>query len=255
MRGEALTALAVRRDKDVTPILLGGLNYPWPAVAQRAAEAIVKLKRLDLAPQLVEVLERPDPRAPRVQEKDGKKVTVVRELVRINHLRNCLLCHSPASIVAAAQPVPSGEQRGVEDGTRLGFRAAAPAGLTAPVPIPGQQIPTPSPHSPYGHFTIPDTNLAFDVTYLRQDFSVKLPVANAQPWPAMQRFDFLVRTREITEKDAQAYRDLLRPAKDGELTPYQSAALASLRQLTGRDAEPTADAWRRLLDQSKAERK
>src|SRR5262249_36635694 len=151
---------------------------------------IVKLKQMDLAPELVAMLERPDPRAPRVEEKDGKKVTVVHEMVRINHLRNCLLCHSPAKASATPNAGESVELEG------LGRSGLVANGLTAPVPLPNQPLPTPTPHGGYGHFTVPDTQLAFDVTYLRQDFSVKLPVANAQPWPEMQRFDFLVRTRE-----------------------------------------------------------
>jgi hypothetical protein len=184
----------------------------------------------------------------------------VRELVRINHFRNCLLCHSPASPGAGTANLPVGdgllgEERAASDPHRgLALVATGPNTLTAPVPLPGQQIPTPSPQGGYGQFSIPDTLVMFDVTYLRQDFSVKLPVANAQPWPELQRFDFLVRTREVSEREAQAYRDLLRPAKGGDLSPYQRAALASLRQLTGRDAEPTAAAWQRLLAQSKTEK-
>jgi len=257
VRNDAVVALAVRREKDVNDILLGGLNYPWPAVAQRAADAIVKLKRTDLMPQLVEVLDRPDPRAPQVREKDSKKSLVVRELVRVNHLRNCLLCHSPASPGAAAQMIPNVnvdgrvERAAIPHGGKGGLMAGGP--LTAPVPIPGQQVPTPSPRGGYGQFAIPDLLVSFDVTYLRQDFSVKLQVANAQPWPAEQRFDFLVRTREITEKEAQTYRDLLRPTRDGDLSPYQQVALTSLRKLTGRDAEPTATAWRRVIAEGKAQ--
>ena len=34
-----------------------------------------------------------------------------------------------------------------------------------------------------------------DVTYLRQDFSVMQSVENPGKWPALQRFDFLVRIR------------------------------------------------------------
>ena len=34
-----------------------------------------------------------------------------------------------------------------------------------------------------------------DVTYLKQDFSVQLPVANPGQWPAEQRYDFVVRER------------------------------------------------------------
>ena len=54
-----------------------------------------KLARKELVPQLIDVLERPDPRTPQTREVDGKKATVVRELVRVNHHHNCLLCHAP----------------------------------------------------------------------------------------------------------------------------------------------------------------
>lgn len=256
VRKDAIAALASRREQDYTKILAGALNYPWPAVAERAGAAIVALKRHDLLPQLVDTLERPDPRAPQAQsskEKDGKHVTVVRELVRINHLRNCLLCHSPMD----ASKAPAGGGGGARDleQVRRGDRGfvAVGNGLTAPVPLPGQNLPTPTTHGGYGSFTIPDTLLSFDVTYLRQDFSVKLPVAKAQPWPDTQRFDFLVRTRELTDKEAEAHRALLAKA-NGDQSPYQRTALASLRQLTGRDAEPTAAAWRRVLAEHKTEK-
>jgi hypothetical protein len=257
LRRDATTALAKVDDKAVTDILVSGLNYPWPTVAQHAAEAIVQLKRTDLAPKLVDMLERQDPRAPQTIEKEGKQVPVVRELVRINHLRNCLLCHSPAdaaklTALQGGQGVLEGDIKRVE---ARGGRGPVVNGLTAPVPLPGQSLPVPTPQGTYGHFTVPDTLASFDVTYLRQDFSVKLPVANAQPWPETQRFDFLVRTREVTAQEAAAQRDLLRKAQDGDQTPYQRTALVSLRKLTGKDAEPTAAAWRQLLAQKPAEEK
>jgi hypothetical protein len=240
VRRAATDALQTRREQDYSAVLVHGLNYPWPAVAQHAGEAIVKLKRTDLIPQLVESLERPDPRAPQTQ--GGKQV--VREMVKINHLRNCMLCHPPAS---AEQMAISAEGGGRH---RLGFNGS----LVAQVPIPNQPLPvSPGNGGGYGQFTQPETVIRFDVTYLRQDFSVMLPVADHNPWPQTQRFDFLVRTREISERDAQTYRDLLRPAGAGDLSPYQRAAVSALRQLTGRDTEPTAPAWRRLLDQIKAE--
>lgn len=255
VRKDAVAALASRREQDYTKILAGALNYPWPAVAERAGAAIVALKRHDLLPQLVDTLERPDPRAPQAQEKDGKQVTVVRELVRINHLRNCLLCHSPMEPNKAQAGGGGAQPHMLKDSeqVRRGERGPVVGGLTAPVPLPGQNLPTPTTHGGYGSFTIPDTLLTFDVTYLRQDFSVKLPVAKAQPWPDTQRFDFLVRTRELTDKEAEAHRALLAKA-NGAQSPYQRAALASLRQLTGRDAEPTAAAWRRVLAEHKAEK-
>ena len=74
-----------------------------------------------------------------------------------------------------------------------------------------------------------------------------LPVADANPWPEMQRFDFLVRTRTLSEADAKAYAALFVNKEPGVLPPNHRAALAALRELTGRDTEPTAAAWRRLL--------
>jgi hypothetical protein len=90
--------------------------------------------------------------------------------------------------------------------------------------------------------------IRLDVTYLRQDFSVMLSVADAQPWPEMQRFDFLVRERTVTAQEAEAYRTKLTPTEPGVVTPYHKAALAALREVTGKDAAPTAEAWRKLLE-------
>jgi hypothetical protein len=111
---------------------------------------------------------------------------------------------------------------------------------TAEVPRPDQPLPSPS--EGYDN-SIPDILVRLDVTYLRQDFSIMQPVADAHPWPEMQRFDYLVRTRVLTDQEATAV-----PApKAGVLSPYQRATLAALRELTGRDTEPTPEAWRRLL--------
>jgi hypothetical protein len=66
----------------------------------------------------------------------------------------------------------------------------------------------------------------------------------------MQRFDFLVRTRPVTAKEAAAYQEWVRQQGPGYLSPQHQAALSALRALTGRDApEPTAAAWRRVLEQ------
>ena len=98
-----------------------------------------------------------------------------------------------------------------------------------------------------------DVQVRIDVTYLRQDFSQLQAVENARPWPAMQRFDFLVRTRELTADEASEYRRLLK-REPGVLPPNHRAALMALRELTGKDAAPTAQAWRELLDLSDARR-
>jgi hypothetical protein len=217
----AVRVLKVRRERDYTDILLQGLHYPWPAVARRAGDALVKLERTDLVRRLVDLLEEPDPRDPVVSEVNKKRVPVVRELVRINHHRNCLLCHAPA----------------IKDGV-------PPEIVTAAVPLP----PEPLPSSADGYTqSSPELLVRVDVTYLRQDFSVLLRVADAHPWPEMQRFDFLVRQRVLTEDEAAGYREKLAAEKSDRPSPYHRAVLVALRELTGRDAEPTPEAWRRLL--------
>jgi hypothetical protein len=221
VRQAAIDSLKVRRERDYTDILIGGLRYPWPDVARRSAEAMVKLDRTDLIPQLVDFLDESDPRTPVVREADNKKVFEARELVRINHHRNCLLCHAPANTGKVAAET-----------------------LTAAVPTP--QVPLPSPSQGY-QSSIPDILVRLDVTYLRQDFSMLQPVADASPWPEMQRFDFLVRTRTLTEKEADEYREKLSNKEPGVLSPYHRAAVGALRELTGRDAAPNSDAWRQLL--------
>jgi hypothetical protein len=221
VRRAAVDALQVRRERDYTDVLLRGLRYPWPAVARRAAEAAVKLERADLVPQLVALLDEPDPRAPVPEEVDKKTVPVVHELVRVNHHRSCLMCHAPGNT-----------------------DKVSPEALTAAVPVPGEPLPSPA----QGYVTTsPDIVVRVDVTYLRQDFSVRQPVADANPWPEMQRFDYLVRTRVLTDDEAETYRAKFDRSEADRPSPYRRAVLAALRDLTGRDTEPTAAAWKRTL--------
>jgi hypothetical protein len=222
VRRAAADALKVRRERDYTDVLLQGLRYPLPAVAKHTSEALVTLERNDLVPQLVEMLDEPDPRLPVVKEVNKKKVPVVREMVRINHHRNCLLCHAPGNT-----------------------DTVAPETLSVAVPTPDQPLNPPS--GGYQQNGSPDLLVRIDVTYLRQDFSMMQAVADAAPWPEMQRFDFLVRTRELTEEEAAAFRSKLNQHEKGRITPYQRAAVTALRELTGKDTAPTAQAWRELL--------
>ena len=221
VRNAAVEALRVRRERDYTEVLTQGLRYPWPAVARRTAEAVVKLERQDLIPQLLDVLESDDPRAPQTRMVDGKQTLVARELVKLNHHRNCLMCHSPGN-----------------DG-----KVAAET-LTAGVPIPGE--PMLPPQQGYQNSN-PNILVRIDVTYLRQDFSRMQAVADAAPWPEMQRFDYLVQTRTLCDEEAASYRVKLAAREPGQLSPYHRAALVALRELTGKDTEPNAAAWRKLL--------
>ena len=216
----ALKALKLRRERDYTDILIAGLRYPWPAVARRAAEAVIALERVDLIPQLVTMLEEADPRLPVAKKVGDTTVLAVREVVKINHHRNCVLCHAPGNVPNQNTSV-----------------------FTASIPVPGEPLP-----SGYGPSdSPPDLAVRVDVTYLRQDFSLFLPVADAQPWPEFQRFDFVVQTRTVSEAEAKAFHEALTPREPGVLTPYHRAVLLALRELTGRDTAPTAAAWRELV--------
>jgi len=94
---------------------------------------------------------------------------------------------------------------------------------TGEVPIPGSAI------TRYYGESNRDLLVRFDVTYLRQDFSAPLAVADADQWPSMQRYDFVVRTREINEAEAATWRKLL-PADAA--SPYHRAARMALASLS-----------------------
>jgi hypothetical protein len=219
VRLAAIEGLKRRRGRDYDDVLLEALRYPHPPVAKRAAEALVRLEREDWAPKLVALLEAPDPRAPRVPEGNSTEQPVIRELVRINHHRNCFLCHAP------------------------GRESRNDVNLVAPVPIPGETLPSLA----YYANNTGEIFVRFDVTYLRQDFSLMQRVADHGSWPEMQRYDFVVRERNVTPAEADTLRQSLTMREPGALSPYHRAALAALRGVTGRDAAPTAAAWRELL--------
>ena len=173
------------------------------------------------------MLESPDPRLPVTEKRDGKDVTFVRELVKVNHHRNCLLCHAP----------------GNTDNTPDGV-------LKVAVPLPSEPLPKPSDGGGYQSTppATPDIVVRLDMTYLRQDFSLMMPVSDPHPWPEMQRFDFLVRTRTLTTpRRHRRMSPAARPTSRGDCRRIIARRCLPLRELTGRDTEPTAAAWRKLL--------
>jgi hypothetical protein len=216
VREKAVRALAGRPDPEYTPILISGLRYPWPAAADHAAEALAALKRTDLVPELVNLLKEPDPTLP-VKTESGYSV---KEFVRINHLCNCLLCHAPA--LARAD--------------RIRGRVV----LTSEEP----------PASAYEEK--PGTFVRADLTYLRPDFSVVQPVANPGHWPSNQRYDYLLRTRQLNKQEQTAFQ---KAEKDGTLPksyPQQASVLFGLRELTGKDYGSTYEDWANGLQKSGA---
>ncbi len=255
VRLAAVDSLKVRREKDYTDILVKGLRYPWPAVAKRSADAIARMGRTDLIPELVAVLEESDPRMPTTKEVGGRKVTVVREMVKVNHHRNCMMCHAPAAPGQTGTELILPIGNGVTPAGVPNFNPTGPVPtaivsgnmLTVEVPVEGQPLPLPS--QGYRQSS-PDLMIRVDVTYLRQDFSMQIAVGDAHPWPELQRFDFLVRERTLTAAEAKTFCEKLTPKEEGVLSPYHRAALAALREVTGKDTAPTAEAWRKLLDTS-----
>jgi HEAT repeat protein len=208
VRQAAVAALAKRPSNQYVPVLLQGFRYPWAPVADHAALALRKLKLQGVVPKLIALLDQPDPALPVLDQKTKKPM--VRELVRLNHLRNCLLCHAPSA--------------NDKDGLVRGL-----------VPTPGQRLPRLYYAGQKGNF------VRADITFLRQDFSVDLPVAAPDLWPGEQRFDFVTRVRP-----ARAEEMLESVAKPGAY-PQRDAVLYALRGLTGLDGGDSPSKWHDLL--------
>ena len=191
----ATEALMTRPREEYRQTLLDGFRYPLPAVADRAAEALTALEDRGAAADLEKLLHRPDPAAPVCNE---KKKWVVAEIVKVNHLRNCVLCHAPAKD---------------RDDPVLGF-----------VPRQGEPIPASYDADSHGDF------VRADVTYLRQDFSLMEDVPDPGKWPARQRFDYMIRQRELTDQEIAEKSE---PAKS---YPQREAVRRALDKLTAPDS-------------------
>ena len=160
VRTAALGALKREAAAQYGSKLLEGLRYPWPVVAERAAEAIVALDRTGLVPRLVEFLDEPRSRRPD-RGRGGDQVP--------RRSRGGEDQPSPQ-----LHPVPRdvGPERFPQfarpDRSDPGHRRAAAADDVAGLLRSGTPI------------------VIANETYLRQDFSVMLAVENADPWPKMQ---------------------------------------------------------------------
>jgi hypothetical protein len=216
VRKAAVEALKDRPPEEYRPVLLDGFRFPWPPAADHAAAALAALQDRDAAPALVEMLDAPDPAGP-FRGSDGKWRAA--ELVRVSHLGNCLLCHAPS------------------------FNHDDP--LRGVVPRRGEPLPDDLYDGP-GDF------VRADVTYLRPDLSRMHHVKRPGKWPAVQRFDYLVRTRELTSNEVYDCLEKL-AARNGPGTPRREVLLAALRDLTGADPGDSAAAWRTYLKESKAD--
>ncbi|MBI3411570.1 MAG: HEAT repeat domain-containing protein [Planctomycetes bacterium] len=220
VRENARETLRGRPVAEYAPVLLEGLRHPMAHVAQQSAQAVVFLDAKELTPHLIDLLNQPEPNAPFTIRIDGQDTPMVREVVRVNHHRNCLLCHPPST--------------STEDFVR------------GVIPSPHEPL---APLTPayYGELDLLNRSFVHaDTTFLRQDFSTLLPVADAAPWPTMQRFDFLVRTRPALRSELTQWQEL-QAQRGNSLSPHRAAVVYALRELTGQDEGTSAEAWRKAL--------
>jgi HEAT repeat protein len=238
VRERAVEALKGRPAAAYRPVLLKALRYPWAPPADHAAEALVALGDRAAVPALVTLLKEPAPAGP--QALPNKRL-VVREVVGVKHVRNCVLCHPPA---ASGSDPNLGEDpfltRGAGQGGGGGWGNAA------------QRLANESAARARGQASL---LVRSDIAFLRQDFSVQQPAAllpalavNAPP--QRLRIDYTVRTRPLSRKEAERLKGLF---ADQPTWPQREALLFALRELTGRDAGPTTEAWQRLYPHAETE--
>jgi hypothetical protein len=240
VRLAAILALRGRPVPEFEPSLIAGLRYPWPAMADHAAEALVALNLRDAAPKLMTFLDVRDQNEPYPANFGGARQAALPELVRVNHLRNCLLCHSYSA--SPGDPV----------------RGLVPnAEHLVPLPVAGTRVVTRGGWGGGGSSTptvnvVTSTFVRADITFFRQDFSVFQPVPNhGKMWPADQRFDYLVRLRPLTGAVLASWQD---QAPTRPLAPQRESLLFALRELTGEDLGPTANDWIRRYSTFTGER-
>lgn len=213
VRGAAIEALADIAPNKIRQPLLEGLNYPWHVVAQHSAEALVRLNDQEAVATLIDMLDLPHPKLP--IETSGEMVQ--RELVGINHMRNCLLCHAPST------------------NERDSVRGRIPHQSR---PLTGSYI-----EELLGATEVPFAVRA-DITYLEQDFSVVLPVEKPGPWPREQRFDFVVQQKKL--KPVKAKQEAMRILNSPNWN--RNAIIFALQGLTGETpADNSSNNWRSIM--------
>jgi HEAT repeat protein len=224
VRGAAIEALASRPRQQYRWVLITGLSYPWSAAAEHAAEALVALRDSEAVPQLVNLLDKPDPGLP---SPPANNRIVIREVVRINHQNNCLICHPPA--LTKQDPV-----LGLVPGVTFHGSLGGGGGYGRPSP----QVP----------FTT-QLYVRADFVFFRQDFSVQLPlrVLAGTDLSTDLRYDFLVRIRSTSPEAVKKMPNLPKP---GTFSEQRQALLWALRELTGKDGGTTYAQWRAALPSS-----
>jgi HEAT repeat protein len=212
VRAAAVAALYPRPREQFRHALLAALRFPWPAAADHAAETLAALDDRDAVPHLVTLLKLPDPSAPYSGARGGQ---FQRQLVRVNHVNNCLMCHAPATslqdpvigLVPGIQRRPAGKYGG-DSGQRAPFWVRA------------------------------------DITFFRQDFAETLAVGPPRmPGRPTLRFDYLVRNQPLSGKKAKRLQEQYARQETYE---QREAVLFALRELTGADPGSKYEDWLKL---------
>jgi hypothetical protein len=228
IRQAAIEALKSRPRSDYRQVFLLALRHPWAPAADHAAESLTALEDRDCVPALVGLLKKPDPTAPIALS--GNR-WVVKEMVRIEHRSNCLMCHPPA--ISGRDPV-----------------VGMVPGVSMTLPESSFRMPVMCKET--GRVVVNPLLVRADVTFMRQDFSVRQPTVTKGTIPIEEhlRFDYLVRARP-------ANRDELARTQSRSHNPasyeQREAVLFALRELTGQDAGPTTEAWQKLFPAAEVE--
>jgi hypothetical protein len=201
-RAAAVEALRTRNRERVSALLMGWSRYPWARAVEHACEAMVELGMKENLPQLAAMLTTTDPDAPFEVNLPGTGGGIYRqEVVRVNHLRNCLMCH-PASFKQTELV-----RGGVPDENSILPPATTPA-----------------------YYNSSALQVSAATTYLKQDFSLAQKVANPGKWPAMQRFDYFVTTKKVESDAMWSYVPNVK-------SPYKEAIRFAIRELAGPDKD------------------
>jgi hypothetical protein len=203
VREHATTALKSRPASEFQKVLLQGMSSPWRPVTENAVEALVRLQLKNLRRQLEELLLEPDPTLPYVKVEADEKRFYVKELVRMDHAQNCLLCHPAA-----------------RSNTDL---------VRGVVPTPGSKMPSRR-FAYYSHFGGDLVQVRADTTTLRQDFSVMHQTGPTDA-PIPQRFDYFIRERRATPQEIGLHIERAKGERPGSINFQREAVVFALHEL------------------------
>lgn len=203
IREQAVAALKSRPLREYQKTLLSGFRWPWRPVTEHSAEAIATLQLKELAQPLTAMLQEPDPAIPFEKVENGEPVLYVKELVKMNHVQNCLLCHPPSfrsgDLVRGVVPVPGASQR------MHSYASQRFHGETVQVRA--------------------------DNTTLRQEFSVIHTARSNDGEHAAERYDYFLRERRANAEEIKRHEEHEKGEQPRGLNIEREAVLFALHSI------------------------